>query len=432
MHVITEDQRNEDVLYAGTEFGVFVSIDRGTTWSRLRAGLPTVPVYAITMHPRENDLIIGTFGRGVWILDDASPIQEAAKALRADAHLVAPRRAIQFNRAHDKWWMWGDRRFWGENPPFGAGIAFHLSAPARDVVLTVRDAAGAVVRTMRHDEVVAEARAGRARPGAGAAATQPTATSPSREAPAGLHRLHWNLRYDPLPAPVSQRLAPDVVPYFSGAQAKAHSYRDIRRDELDPLAAPFVPPGRFTVTLTVDGRDRGTVPFEVEADPLLRISPADRQTWHDAARAVHDVQRVAYKAGDRFAALEQQVRIAATAAGTGGPLASRVEALSRRTGLLRLKLALPPPGGLGGDAGLRITNVPGRLASLKSQLLGASALPTAVQRQQFADAQAGLRDATVEANALRDELTAVVAALRASRVPVPALDPLPPFASFAP
>src|ERR1019366_10388409 len=79
---LTEDQRNQDVLYVGTETGIFLSLDRGKSWSRLKANLPTVRVYEITLHPRDNAMLVATHGRAIWILDHLEPIQEytAAKA----------------------------------------------------------------------------------------------------------------------------------------------------------------------------------------------------------------------------------------------------------------------------------------------------------------------------------------------------------------
>ena len=73
---ITEDLKNPDVLYLGTETGVYVATNRGASGGRLRANLPTVPVYEITLHPRDNAMILATHGRGLWILDDLAPIQQ--------------------------------------------------------------------------------------------------------------------------------------------------------------------------------------------------------------------------------------------------------------------------------------------------------------------------------------------------------------------
>ena len=410
VHVVAEDHRNPSVLYAGTEFGLFVSIDRGESWSRMRANLPTVPIYSIALHPRDNDLILGTFGRGVWILDDLGPVQQAAEALTQTTYLFDSRPARQFNPAHDRWWMWGDRRFWGENPRFGAALSFYSAAEPGQVSITIRDASGNIVRTLRSDEL-------------------------GPITPGRVTRAYWNLRHEPIPAPVSQRADSKGPAFFTGAQKRAHSYREIRRDELNPLSAPFVLPGTYQASLSIDGRVVRSVAVTVQPDPLLRISDADRLSWHKAASEAHALQRRAYEAGDRLAALTQQVAsleealASQTSPGSASPLAE----LSKRVASLRPRLTLPVPGGLGGDAGTRVTNIPGQLASVKMQLLGATAVPTAVQRRTITAARAALTEAVRETNAiLRTQLPAALAALQQQGIRLPALDRLAPLPDVTP
>ncbi len=114
---ITEDPKNANVLYLGTEFGLFVSLDKGGHWTRLRNGLPTVPVAEITIHPRDNDMLVATHGRSIWILDDITPIQQAAAALKKDAALFDVRPSMSFfDEPEDRSRWMGDRPFWGRNP----------------------------------------------------------------------------------------------------------------------------------------------------------------------------------------------------------------------------------------------------------------------------------------------------------------------------
>ncbi|GAG05671.1 unnamed protein product, partial [marine sediment metagenome] len=88
VYVIKEDLKNPDLLFVGTEFAVFYSINGGRTWTKLNNNMPTVAVHDLVIHPRDNDLIAGTHGRGIWILDDITPLQQATKkVLEADAHL---------------------------------------------------------------------------------------------------------------------------------------------------------------------------------------------------------------------------------------------------------------------------------------------------------------------------------------------------------
>jgi hypothetical protein len=185
IRTVAEDLRNPDVLYAGTEFGLFASIGRGRHWTRWRANLPTVPIYGIAQHPRDNDLILATHGRSIWILDDITPVRQAAAALAADAFLFDIRPARQFNRAHDRWWMNGDQQFWGHNPAFGALITYRLAADAKDVRIRIARPSGDVVREI---------------------------AGPDLPQTSGVHRVAWDLRYTPLSAsPTPDRPAAEPV-----------------------------------------------------------------------------------------------------------------------------------------------------------------------------------------------------------------------------
>lgn len=175
---ITEDLVNADVLYLGTETGLFFSPDRGRRWMRVTANLPTVPVYEITLHPKENDMILATHGRGVWVLDDLTPFQRYSEAIVADAFLFDPPPAVERRPAGDRnRGFQGDLRFLGENPRPGA-IAYYLKTDAKEVKLTIRDGAGQVVRELSGEDTKDQARA-------------------------GINLVHWDLRVAPLPSPES-------------------------------------------------------------------------------------------------------------------------------------------------------------------------------------------------------------------------------------
>jgi photosystem II stability/assembly factor-like uncharacterized protein len=147
VHVVREDVRNPRLLFAGTEFGVFGSWDGGKSWQSLRASnLPTVAVFDLLVHPRDNDLIIGTHGRGVWILDDIGFLQELSDAVLAEpVRVFAARPAVQ--------WFQGSVResyskapFLGKNAPYGLGIGVHFAVePKEKPKITIFDKAGRVV-----------------------------------------------------------------------------------------------------------------------------------------------------------------------------------------------------------------------------------------------------------------------------------------------
>ena len=151
IQVVREDPRNPRLLYVGTEFGLFITLDGGRTWERFMNNLPTARVDDILIHPRDNDLIIGTHARGVWIADDISPLQQLADGGSADdVVLFDMRPAVAWlpdRQAGQQ--TGGQRTFAGENPPRGAAISYYLkSAVDAEVRITVSDASGRVVRAI--------------------------------------------------------------------------------------------------------------------------------------------------------------------------------------------------------------------------------------------------------------------------------------------
>jgi photosystem II stability/assembly factor-like uncharacterized protein len=163
VHVIREDPRNRDLLYVGTEFGLFVSLDRGASWLPLRNGLPTVPVHDLVIHPRDRELVVGTHGRGIYVIDVA-PLQELTAKVRAEpAHLfdVKPALVFHFRGARG---MGVGKNYIAPNPPYGAAIYYYLKDKAmEDVRVTVSDPLGNPVAILQG-------------PGE-----------------AGLHQVQWNL-----------------------------------------------------------------------------------------------------------------------------------------------------------------------------------------------------------------------------------------------
>ncbi len=200
--VITEDPRNPNLLYLGTEFGLFISLNGGGEWTRFQNGLPTVRVDDILVHPRDNDLVVGTHGRSIWIIDDITPLQQyTPEVARGDAYLFAVRPAIQWlNNTQEGVTMGGAKHFRGQNPEAGTAISYYLPMElGADVNLTITDMAGELVRTL---------------------------TGPRTR---GIHRVQWDLRAN--------------TP--SGDQA-AQGQRQVR---------PPVDPGTYLVKLEVGGRE---------------------------------------------------------------------------------------------------------------------------------------------------------------------------------
>jgi hypothetical protein len=260
-HVIREDPRNRNLLYLGTEMGVWASWDRGAHWRSIRGELPVTPVRDIQIHPRDNDLLLATHGRGLYILDDITHLQQAEPASDADVALFDIRPAV-------RWSQWardgnlGQKIWAGENPPQGALITYRLkSQPAGEVNVTITDQQGRVVRRMKR---VAD--------------------------DAGINRINWDLRREPPPSPTPARApgapAPDTS--LAGARARraaaaeAQSFEDEYVARYFPNVGPPVLPGTYTVSLEVGGKTYRK-PVQVELDPRSDMTQAQLVAQVDAS-----------------------------------------------------------------------------------------------------------------------------------------------------
>jgi photosystem II stability/assembly factor-like uncharacterized protein len=148
--VVREDPANPDLLFCGTEFGAFASFDRGTRWLPLKQGMPTVAVDDLLIHPRDRDLIAGTHGRSILVLDDIGALEQATAAVLAKPyHLFKPRPARAFFYLPCGG-IWGDGFFKAKNPPFGATIQYWVKEYAPDEVsIEIADASGRTVRKLK-------------------------------------------------------------------------------------------------------------------------------------------------------------------------------------------------------------------------------------------------------------------------------------------
>jgi photosystem II stability/assembly factor-like uncharacterized protein len=151
-NVIREDPKNKNLLYLGTEYAFYVSVDGGRSWKRFMTGLPTVRVDDILVHPRDNDLIVGTHGRSIWIIDDITALQKLTdETLKSDATLFEPRPAtLWVDDIRERRNMGGAKNFNGENPERGAILSYYLGNQAQgDVTITISDITGRTVREFK-------------------------------------------------------------------------------------------------------------------------------------------------------------------------------------------------------------------------------------------------------------------------------------------
>ena len=264
VHVVREHPRNTNLLFAGTEFGLWVSWDRGANWTALKNNFPTVPVDDIQIQARDNDLVLATHGRSIWIFDDLTPIEKMdANVAASSLTFFPPRTALTWHLRRRQWFS-GEKVFIAKNPTYGALLNYYLKeavapeAPKKDkddkekkdaaddkpkvddaakkegkVKITVTDAAGKVVREF------------------------------DGPAAAGVNRTNWDLRANAPAEPTPQQQEAIAAGFGFGPRG------------------PLVDPGKYTIKIKA-GDKEASQEVAVEEDTRVTISAADRAARREA------------------------------------------------------------------------------------------------------------------------------------------------------
>lgn len=247
VNVVREDGRNNGLLFAGTEREVYFSITDGDTWNPLRQNMPATSVRDLVIH--ENDLVVGTHGRSIWIMDTFSPLREMNATATNEAYLFQPSPAtrVRFN-------MFGDTPLppeepTGQNPPDGAILDYYLGVDKSEVELQIKDSKGNLVNRFSSSD----------RPELLDSTRLPHPTYWIRppevlSTRSGHHRFVWNLRYDEPP----------------GA-ARGYAIAAVKENTPSSPVGPFVAPGKYTIRLTVDGEVLERE-LQVKLDPRSEIN----------------------------------------------------------------------------------------------------------------------------------------------------------------
>jgi photosystem II stability/assembly factor-like uncharacterized protein len=388
---ITEDLKNPEVLYLGTETGLFVTFDRGRQWMRVKANLPTVPIYEITLHPRDNAMILATHGRSIWILDDLTPFQNFAKARATDAFMFDVRAATQMNPAGDRSRDFeGDMQFLGKNPDAGAAFNYFLKSSAKNLSLTVKDSSGNVVREFSGDAV-------------------------KGKTDVGINTVVWDLRVEPLPQPRVQQPGPGGGGGFGGGG----------------LNGPFVIPGQYQVALKVDGKEVATNNFTVRGDPEITIAEADRRAMFDAAMELHRMQKSFNEASESVTALNERIRAMQQAVKDSkdapAALQTKVEDFAKQFQpvgrLFGIGMADPL---VTGDFESFTRALRARISGLKGGVMASTSRPTETQSRQIPEVRAALERAIQDANKLIAEFPALQKEMAESGVYPASVKPIQP------
>lgn len=341
---IREDPRQKGLLYAATETQVWVSYDDGDHWQSLRLDMPAVSVRDIAVKDDAtcmcSDLIAGTHGRGFWILDDVTPLRQAAALHAAEAahaaYLVKPVPAVRVRFGMNPPTPWPPEVPAGENPPPGAILDYYLASDAAGPVkLEILDARGHMVRTYSSTDPVPAVHPA-LDPVAYNKICQETPNAPDCGLPlywpappmvistrAGMHRVWWDMRYSP-------------IGEGGGRGGGGGGGGAVPHRTYPSVNAPWAPPGSYTVRLTVDGKS-STQAITLRLDPRVTTPPAALAQLASLTREMYGGARAARAAYDQALALVQQLDAA-----TGNDVAAfkaAVEAIA------------PPSGGAGGRGG---------------------------------------------------------------------------------
>jgi photosystem II stability/assembly factor-like uncharacterized protein len=277
LHAVREDPQRKGTLYVGSERGVAFSTDDGATWQQLKLNLPTVAVHDLIV--KNNDLVVGTHGRSVWILDDLTPLRQMSPQIAGtDSHLFPTQPAVRYRYRppfHAK--------AIGQNPPAGAIVNYYLKAkPKEPIALEILDAKGALINTLKSkpkkepSPSAPQSRQVEEKPKLGPKEEEEEVQEDDPDAPfekakkpvltteVGINRIAWDLRY-------------------KGAEKIKGAKVDAGLVELGPL----VNPGTYTLKLTVDGKTQ-TATVAVQADPRGQVSEGDLDEQLKFALAIRE------------------------------------------------------------------------------------------------------------------------------------------------
>jgi photosystem II stability/assembly factor-like uncharacterized protein len=368
-HVIKEDLVKPNLLFLGTEFGLYVSIDGGAQWAQFKGShMPNVAVRDIAIHPRDNDLVLATHGRGIWIVDDITPLRALSPQLLHEEAAFVASRQVQQRISAGGGWANGAAVFVGDNPPDGAVINYyqrtrHLFGRLKIEVL---DAAGKVI-----DELPASKRA-------------------------GLNRVVWNMREKPPRVPPAAQLA--------GSSTQG----------------PRVLPGVYTVRLTKNGKVIETK-LTVALDRRATFKAPERKAQYDAAMQVHALFGKESALMDRIVFLRSALAQSAAGVPQGDALHKAVSDLDASVDVVRKQIVATTEGGaITGEERLRE-----HTDQLYGAILSYDGKPAAYQLANIKALQRELDDVTKQFAVITDKaLPALNAALKVKNVAPVAAPPL--------
>lgn len=394
VHVIREHFRNPKLLFLGTERGLYISNDQGGHWTRLKLNLPTVPVDDIAIHPRENDLVLATHGRSIWILDDLGPLEQMTDAIPSEELHVFDTRAATEWRVVNRSGFTGHKAFFGPNPPNGALITYSLKSkpPEKEKVkITVSNKEGKIIRDVDGTGDV------------------------------GVNRVTWDLRSRSVNEAPRDAEAGGGTTEAAGEQGGEGGGGGGFGGFQGSLR---VEPGEYTVKVTV-GKTEQSTKVAVTDDPRIEISAEDRAARRQALNQLSTMATSGATARRSITGLRtalkdyKKTKLPET-------IQKALDDLTKKVDETCLKLGTPvqcgqPSPGLGW-AGPPIVYTPPPVTQRITQLLGGienyAAAPTAWQLDQIKVLQGLLTESVATAQAVtKTDLDALNKMMREANVP---------------
>jgi len=339
-HVIKEDTVNSNLLFLGTEFGLWISPDGGRQWARYTGhDFPMVPVRDVVVQPRESDLVIATHGRGIWIIDDITPLRKlTSEVLNQSAAFLEANPAQQRLEASGGW-VEGSAVFTGPNPPDAAVITYYQSKRHifGKMKLEIFDSQGKLVDTLPAN---------------------------SRR---GISRVEWPMRLK----------APHVPPAASAA--------------FEAAQGPRVLPGTYTVKMT-RGKETYTTPLRVELDPRAKYTLEDRKLEFDAATRLSALLGDMSFDVDRINGVHDALLERAGKAKSDAALSKRLEEMAGKVEEMRKKIVATTEGGaITGEERIRE-----KTTGLYGEILNYEGRPTDYQTARIESLKKELEDVAAE------------------------------------
>jgi hypothetical protein len=384
-HAVREDPKRKGMLYAGTENGIYISLDDGAHWQSLKLNLPTTPIHDLTV--KDNDLVVATHGRSFWILDDIAPLRQMTAAASSDeAHLYQPSSTIRFRGPG---FTLPASVPVGSNPPAGAVIFYSLkTAPKEQITLEVLDARGKLVRKYSSKK---------AAEGASPDEEEFGISRPGEELPAevGLNHFVWDMHFE----------SPTKVPGSVGWGGRPEG--------------PLVAPGTYEVKLTVAGKTQ-SAKLEITKDPRVIASAADLEKQEELALRIRDRVTAGHEAVNQIRSVRGQVdalkkRLSADA--SAKPVLDAADALTKKMNAVEEKI-IQPKSKSGEDPLNYPIQVADQLVALQETVESADTAPTAASFTVYEELNTRLEAQLAAWHEIQStDLAALNAAIQKANIP---------------